>query len=211
MNREQLKDVNLYLITDRTLFTARCPLYLAIETALEAGVKAVQLREKDLSTRSLLDMAYWMKELTNEYGAQLFINDRVDVALSVEAGGVHLGRESIPVQAVRKIAGKTLIIGVSTHTIGEAIEAEKDGADFITIGPVYETPAKAKYGKPVGLETLKEAKSRTTLPIFAIGGIKPGNVREVKEAGADGIALISAILTAQDIKKTTEDFLRVMK
>jgi thiamine-phosphate pyrophosphorylase len=186
-------------------------MYLAFETALEAGVKAIQLREKDLSAKALLDMAYWMRELTNEFGAQLFINDRVDVALSVKADGVHLGRQSIPVQAVRKIAGKTLMIGVSTHTVGEAIEAEKDGADFITLGPVYETPSKAKYGKPVGLETLREAKSRTTLPIFAIGGIKPGNVREVKEAGADGIALISAILTAQDIKKTTEDFLRVMK
>jgi len=208
---DRFDNFNLYLITDRTLFTARCAMYLAFETALEAGVKAVQLREKDLSTKALLDMAYWMRELTNEFGAHLFINDRVDVALSVEADGVHLGRQSIPVQAVRKIAGNTLMIGVSTHTIGEVMEAEKDGADFITLGPVYETPSKAKYGKPVGLETLKDAKSRTRLPIFAVGGIKPGNVEEVKEAGADGIALISAILTAQDIKKTTEDFLRVMK
>jgi len=211
MDRERLKDVHLYLITDRTLFTAQCPMYLAFETALEAGVKAVQLREKDLSTKALLDMAYWMRELTNEFGAHLFINDRVDVALSVDADGVHLGRQSIPVQAVRKIAGNTLTIGVSTHTIGEVMEAEKDGADFITLGPVYKTPSKAKYGKPAGLETLKKAKSRTTLPIFAIGGIKPGNVREVKEAGADGIAFISSILPAQDIKKTIEDFLRGMK
>jgi thiamine-phosphate pyrophosphorylase len=206
-----LKDVNLYLIIDRTLFPAQCLLYLAIETALEAGVKAVQLREKDLSTKALLDMAYWMRELTNEFGAHLFINDRVDVALSVNANGVHLGRNSIPVHAVRKIAGDKLMIGVSTHSIGEAAEAEKNGADFITLGPVYKTPSKEKYGKPIGLETLREAKSRTTLPIFAVGGIKPGNVREVKESGADGIALISAILTAQDINKTTDDFLRGMK
>jgi thiamine-phosphate pyrophosphorylase len=211
MNRERLKDVNLYLISDRTLFTAQCSMYLAFETALETGVKAIQLREKDLSTRELLDMAYWMRALTNEYGSKLFINDRVDVALSVKADGVQLGRNSIPVYAVRKIAGDKLMIGVSTHTIGEAIEAEKNGADFITLGPVYKTPSKAKYGKPAGLETLKKAKSRTTLPIFAIGGIKPGNVREVKEAGADGIAFISSILPAQDIKKTIEDFLRGMK
>ena len=115
-------------------------------------------------------MAYWMRELTNEYGAHLFINDRVDVALSVEADGVHLGRQSIPVQAVRKIAGKTLMIGVSTHSIGEAIEAEKDGADFITLGPVYETPSKAKYGKPVGLETLKKVKSRTSFRYLLSAG-----------------------------------------
>jgi len=186
-------------------------MYLAFETALEAGVKAVQLREKDFSTKALLDMAYWMRELTNEFGALLFINDRVDVALSVEADGVHLGRQSIPVQAVRKIAGNTLMIGVSSHSVGEALEAEKDGADFVTLGPVYETPSKVNYGKPIGIETLRKAKSATTLPIFAVGGIKPGNVPEIKEAGADGIALISAILTAQNIKNTTENFLRALK
>jgi thiamine-phosphate pyrophosphorylase len=124
---------------------------------------------------------------------------------------VHLGRQSIPVHAARKIVGDKLLIGASTHSVDEALEAESEGADFITLGPVYKTPSKAKYGEPIGVEILKKAKAKTTIPLLAIGGINPGNVQEVREAGADGIAVISAILTADNIKTTTEDFLRAMK
>jgi thiamine-phosphate pyrophosphorylase len=204
-------DFKLYLIIDRKLFNARCSMYMAIETALEAGVGVIQLREKDLSVRELFDMAVWMRELTGEYGARLFINDRVDVALSVGADGVHLGRDSIPAYAVRKISGDKLTVGVSAHNIEEAIGAEKDGADFITLGPVYETPSKLKYGKPIGIDILREVKSRVSIPVFAIGGIKLERVKEVMDAGADGIAMISAILGSNDIKESTEKFLRLLK
>jgi len=186
-------------------------MYFAIETALKAGVKFIQLREKHLPTRKLLDMGYWMSELTKEYGAKLFINDKVDIALAVGADGVHLGQDSIPAHAVRKIAGDKLLVGVSTHGIDEAIEAEKDGADFITLGPVYQTPAKLKYGSPIGINILREVKSKVSIPVLAIGGIKLDKVKEVMEAGADGLALISAILTAENIKETTEEFLRLLK
>jgi thiamine-phosphate pyrophosphorylase len=208
---EELKDIKLYLITDRKLFNANCSLYIALEDALDAGVKAIQLREKDLPTRELLDMAYWMKELTAGYGAQLFINDRVDIALVVEADGIHLGQNGIPAHAVRNISGDRLLIGVSTHSINEAMQAEKDGADFITLGPIYKTPSKLKYGKPIGIDTLREVKSKVAIPVLAIGGIKLNNVEEVMSAGADGVALITAILTAENVKKTTEEFLRVIK
>jgi thiamine-phosphate pyrophosphorylase len=211
VDREWLGHIKLYLITDRKLFDAQCTMYLALETALAAGVRAVQLREKDLSIRDLLDMAYWMRELTNEYDAKLFINDRVDVALAVDADGVHLGQNSITVHAVRKIAGHKLLTGVSTHSIDEAIEAEKDGADFITIGPIYETPSKLSYGQPVGINSIRDIKSRISIPALAIGGIKPDKVKEAIKTGADGIALISGILTAKNIKQTTEDFLRLLK
>lgn len=184
---------------------------MAIETALEAGVGVIQLREKDLSVRELFDMAVWMRELTGEYGARLFINDRVDVALSVGADGVHLGRDSIPAYAVRKISGNKLMVGVSAHGIEEAIGAEKDGADFITLGPIYETPSKLKYGKPIGIDILREVKSRVSIPVLAIGGIKLERVKEVMDAGADGIAMISAILGSNDIKESTEEFLRLLK
>ncbi|MEW6417581.1 MAG: thiamine phosphate synthase [Nitrospirota bacterium] len=204
-------DFKLYLITDRKLFNTQCSLYIAVEDALNAGVKVIQLRETDLPTRKLLDMATWMLELTKEYGAKLFINDRVDIALAVGADGVHLGQKSIPAHAVRKIPGNRLLIGVSTHSIDEAIEAERDGADFITIGPIYQTPSKLKYGNPIGIETLKKVKSEVSIPVLAIGGIKLDKVKEVKEAGADGIALISAIFTAENIKETTEEFLRLLK
>lgn len=186
-------------------------MYLEIETVLEAGVRVVQLREKDLPVRELFDMARWMRDLTREYHAHLFINDRVDIALAVEADGVHLGRQSMPVYAVRKIAGNRLCLGVSTHTMDEALDAEKDGADFITLGPVYKTPSKLNFGNPIGIEVLREVKSRISIPVLAIGGMKQDKVKEVMDAGADGIALISAILTSENIKETTEEFLRLLK
>lgn len=204
-------DFKLYLITDSKLFTAQCSMYLAIETALKTGVKFIQLREKHLPTIQLLDMGYWVSELTKEYGAKLFINDRVDIALAVGADGVHLGQDSIPAHAVRKIAGDKLLVGVSTHGIDEAMEAEKDSADFITLGPIYQTPSKLKYGSPIGINILREVKSKVSIPVLAIGGIKLDKVKEVIKAGADGIALISAILTAENIKETTEEFLRLLK
>jgi thiamine-phosphate pyrophosphorylase len=206
-----IPDFNLYLITNRKLFSTQCSLYLALEDALKAGVKALQLREKDLPTREFLEMALWMRDLTKEHGAKLFINDRADVALAVQADGVHLGQSSIPVHAVRKIAENNLLIGVSTHSIEEAVRAAKEGADFITLGPVYETLSKPGYGYPIGVGIIRELKIRISIPVLAIGGIKPDRVKEVREAGADGIALISAILTSKNIHETTEQFMRLLK
>ena len=204
-------DFKLYVITDRKLFPALCNMYFAIESVLDAGATVIQLREKDLPARELLDMAFWMRELTNEYGAKLFINDRVDVALSVGADGVHLGRNSMPAHAVRKTWGDKLLIGVSTHSIEEALEAERDGADFITLGPIYETPSKLKYGRPLGTDIIRGVKSRISIPVIAVGGIKLDRIKEVTEAGAAGVAVISAILGVQNIKETTEEFLRLLK
>ena len=210
-HRRPSVDFPLYLITDRKMFSAPCVMYIALETILEVGVKAIQLREKDLAVKELFDMAVWMRELTSEYNALLFINDRIDVALSVQADGVHLGQNSLRISAARKIAGRKLLIGVSTHSVEEALEAERDGADFITLGPVYETLSKLQYGPPIGIDTLRNVKSRVSLPVYAIGGIKLERVVDVKEAGADGIALISGILAAKNIKETTEGFLRLLQ
>jgi len=210
-NKVSASDFKLYLITDRKLFNAQCLMYLAIETVLDAGVDCIQLREKDLSGRELLNMAVWMRELTKEYQAKLFINDRVDIALAVDADGVHLGQHSIPARAVREISANRLLIGVSTHSIDEAVEAEENGADFITLGPIYETPSKLQYGNPIGPDIIRKVKSGVSIPVFAIGGIKLDKIEQVREAGADGIALISAILSSENIKKTTEEFLRLLK
>lgn len=207
---DRLNGLKLYLITDRKLFSAQCLLYLAIETALQAGVKYIQLREKRLPTRKILDMAYWMKELTRQYGAKLLINDRVDIALAVGADGIHLGQKSLPVQAVRKITGDKFLIGVSTHGIKEALEAEKGGADFITLGPIYNTPSKLRYSNPIGIDVLKQVVSKISIPALAIGGIKTDRVKEVLDAGADGIALISGILGEKNIKEKSEEFLRLV-
>jgi thiamine-phosphate pyrophosphorylase len=207
---EKLTNFKLYLITDRKLFTDNSSLFNAIEEALKGGLQAMQLREKDLGTRDLLGMAYEMRTLTRTYGARLFINDRVDIALAVKADGVHLGRESIPVYAVRETFQNKLNIAVSTHNLDEALEAERGGADFITLGPVYHTPSKITYGEPIGIEILRNIKAKISIPVFAIGGMKLDKVAEVKETGAHGVALISAILTAEHIKETTEEFLRLL-
>jgi thiamine-phosphate pyrophosphorylase len=208
---ERLHDLNLYLITDRKLFHAQCSLYLALETALQAGVKYIQLREKRLPTRMILDMAYWVIELAREYGARLLINDRVDIALAAGADGVHLGQKSLPAHAVRKIAGDNFLIGVSTHSLHEALVAEKDGADFITLGPIYSTPSKLRYGDPIGVDAIRQVKSQVSLPVLAIGGIKTDTVHDVVSAGADGVAVISGILAAEDIRGTTEKFLSLVQ
>jgi thiamine-phosphate pyrophosphorylase len=197
-------DFRLYLITDRKI-TAK-PLPDAVRLALEGGVKAVQLREKDLPIRELLVLARELRSITREFGAKLFINDRVDVAMIVGADGVHLGGASMPVDAVRKIIGKDMLIGASTHTIEEALAAQKGGADLITFGPIFDTPSKAKYGTPVGAAIIRNIKNEISIPIFAIGGINSGNVLQVMSAGADGIAMISAIFSAADIQKTAAAF-----
>lgn len=211
MKRDELVDFKLYLITDRKLVTRHLSLVTAVEEALKGGAKALQVREKDLGTRELLDMAYRMRELADKYSAKLFINDRVDIALSVEAYGVHLGQKSIPAYAVRKIVKDKFMIGVSAHSIEEAKQAEKEGADFITLGPVYKTPSKLKYGQPLGVDIIRKAKAEISIPVFAIGGIKQDRIKEVLGAGADGIALISGILAAEDIKQKTRKFVELLK
>ena len=197
-------DFRLYLITDRKQ-TIKQSIFAAVKKALDGGVKAVQLREKDLGIRELLKLAYRMKELTDRYNAKLFINDRFDIALAVGADGVHLTQSSMPVDAVRKTVKNKLIIGVSTHSLKEARKAEKGGADFITFGPVYRTPSKVKYGAPVGIDALEQVSKKIKIPVFALGGVKMNRIKNLKKAGASGVSMISEILGADDIKGKAEE------
>lgn len=215
---KQTLDFKLYLITDRTvLLNTRNSelgtqhLLVAVDEALKGGVKAVQLREKNLDTMELLDMAYKFRELTDRYNARLFINDRVDIALSVNADGVHLGQHSMPADAVKKISGGKLITGVSTHSVAEAVKAVTEGADFIIFGPVYDTPSKLKYGSPVGITALKDICSRVNIPVFAIGGIKADTTKEIMVSGSHGVAVISAILGSTGIRRSTEEFMEIIQ
>jgi len=208
---EETVDFKLYLITDRKLFPDDASFMAAMEKTLKGGVKAVQLREKDLAIRELLRMAYSLRELTARYGAKLFINDRVDVALAVDADGVHLGGSGMPAFAARKAAGEGMLIGVSTHSVEEAGKAEEEGADFVTFGPIFETPSKMKYGKPLGPDVLREASAKILIPVFAIGGIKKETAARVLACGAYGIALISAILGSAEIRSNTEECMRALR
>ena len=203
-----MPDIKVYLITDRTIFCDSEKLLAAVGHALEAGVKAVQLREKDLGTRDLLELAGRFRELTIRHGAALFVNDRLDIALAVGADGLHLGQTGIPVEVARKIAGDKLKIGCSTHSFEEADEAEKQGADYITFGPVFETASKMMYGKPLGLDALRGVCGKIKIPVFGIGGIKKDNVSGVLNSGAAGVALISGILAESDRAAAASEYLK---
>ncbi|MDA8087957.1 MAG: thiamine phosphate synthase [Nitrospiraceae bacterium] len=203
-------DFRLYLITGGPA----SGLLEAVGLALEGGVRAVQLREKDLPVRELLDLALRLRELTWRHRARLFINGRVDVAIAARADGVHLGAAGMPPEAARGAmvrAGKELMIGVSTHSLKEADAAQRAGADFITFGPVFDTPSKRPYGPPLGPARLAEAVMAVNVPVFAIGGIKYSGLKEVISTGVSGVALISGILGADDIKKEAGLFMRELE
>lgn len=194
---------NLYLITDRHQVRGRT-LLEAVEQALQGGVRAVQLREKDLSSRELFELAVEMRKITTRHDTLLFINDRLDIALAVDADGVHLGGESIPLYKARALMGPDRLIGVSCHNQVSARNAQERGADFITFGPVYFTPSKAPYGEPVGVEKVRLVTGALAIPVFGLGGIKESNARQVMDAGARGISVISAILAAEDPRHAAE-------
>ena len=201
-------DFHLYCITDRQQTTGR-PLLDVVQAALDGGVRAVQLREKDLEGGELYALAAQLRDITARYQARLLINDRIDVALAVDADGVHLGQTSFPVSTARELLGPDKLIGVSTHSLEEITAST--GADFIVFGPVYFTPSKAAYGEPQGLERLRQAVEQSTAPVFAIGGIKEEQIAEVQAAGAHGIALISALSAAPDPSQAAKGLLAKLR
>ena len=190
-------DFNVYLITDRRQAPGD-DIVQVVAGALDGGIRAVQLREKDLPGKELYRLADRMRKLTAGYGARLLVNDRVDVAMAVGADGVHLGGSSIPASVARRLLGEGALIGCSTHNARELREAVEQGADFATFGPVYPTPSKAAYGPPVGVIALAKACRETAIPVFALGGVKKENAGEAIGAGAFGIALISGVVAAAD-------------
>lgn len=202
-------DFDLYLITDRKLTGGR-DLLAVLEQALDGGVKAIQLREKDLSGKELFALAERLAKLCQRYQAKLFINDRVDVALAVGAAGVHLGETSMPVAEVRALLGAQRSIGVSTHSLAGAMKAQQEGADFVVFGPVFFTPSKAGYGAPQGLAELQKIVANISLAVYAIGGVKADNLMELKRAGCRGAALISAIMSAADSKQAAQEILAIL-
>ena len=190
---------DLYLVSDRKL-TGERDLLWVLKQALEGGARAIQIREKDLSGRELFNLAEKARRLCLDYKAALFINDRIDVALAVDADGVQLGTESMDIGTARELVGHDKMIGASTHSLEEAFAAQRSGADFILFGPIYFTPSKAAYGAPQGIAAIAQIVEKLSIPVYAIGGIKPENVAELKNAGVQGVALISAVISASDPK-----------
>ncbi len=200
------RDWGLYLVTDRRQTGGR-DLVEVLSQALGAGVRAIQLREKDLDTVDVFRLGERLLPMTRRAGASLIINDRADVAMALGADGVHLTRKSLPPKDARALVGAGMCVGISCHTIADVQEAVDGGVDFVTLGPIFATPSKAAYGPPIGLGVLEQARTICPLPIFAIGGISAGRVRDVLKAGADGVAAISAVLAAPDPAAAVRDLL----
>lgn len=198
-------DFRLLFITDRQL-APRDSLETVVDAACEAGVRAVQLREKDLDSRSLFDLAVRLREITSAHGARLLVNDRVDIALAARADGIHKPEDGFPVVAARRFLGDDKLIGASTHSLERAAEMQTAGADFVTFGPVFETPSKKKYGPPQGLDALRRVAGALDTPVFALGGVTPQRAVACIEAGAAGVAVISAIAASSDIKSAVGEF-----
>ncbi|HET7910078.1 MAG TPA: thiamine phosphate synthase [Nitrospira sp.] len=196
----------LILVTDRHQTKGR-PLLAVLAQALKAGRLSIQLRERDLTAKELLALTNEIGQLAQPSGCQLLINDRIDISLTVQGAGVHLRSDSLPVKVARRLVGADRLLGVSVHSVHEAVKAEADGADYVVFGPIYETPSKHMYGRPLGLSTLKEAAGVVRVPIVGIGGITAARARDVRAAGAFGVAVIAAVLGAENPEAATRALL----
>ncbi len=201
----------LYLVTDEN----SCLAYSVIETvkqAAEGGVTMVQLREKELNTRQFINRAIELKKIVKPLKIPLIINDRIDIALAVEADGVHIGQTDMPFEYVKKIVPNNMIIGLSVETIKQVREAEKLNVDYLGVSPVFSTPTKTDFdAKPWGIEGLKKVREISKHKLVAIGGINAGNATDVIKAGADGIAIVSSICSADDPKAASKKLIAIVK
>ncbi|WP_461204932.1 thiamine phosphate synthase [Clostridium sp. DL1XJH146] len=204
------KEINysLYLVTDRGMVSDD-KFLSTIEEAILGGVSLVQIREKQANSREFYEIGYQIKEITDKYNVPLIVNDRVDIAIALDATGVHVGQSDLPAKEVRKIIGEDKIVGVSVANIEEALKAKDDGADYLGVGAMYPTGTKQDT-RDVTLKELKEIKEIVGLPIVAIGGINLGNTIEVMETGIDGIAVVSAIMKNENPKKVAEEFINII-
>lgn len=194
---------SLYLVTERSLLQG-IELEQAVEEAILGGTTLVQLREKNISTMEFYKIAVDIKKITDKYNVPLIIDDRLDIALAVDAAGIHVGQSDMPCEIARKLVGKDKIVGVSAHTVEEALKAQKDGADYLGVGAVFPTGTK-KDAIDVSMETLKEIVQKVNIPVVAIGGVNQDNVDKLADTGIDGISVISAILGKKDVRKAAKE------
>jgi thiamine-phosphate pyrophosphorylase len=201
----------LYVITDEKVSRGRSHLHVA-EAAIRGGADVLQLRDKDSSSGRLYRVALELRELTRDAKVPFIVNDRVDIALAADADGVHVGQADLPASVVREIMGSGKILGVSVVTVEEALLAEKDGADYLGVGPVFEARGtKPDAGVPLGVDRIARIRRHCRLPIVAIGGIDAENAGKVREAGADAAAVISAIVAADDIAQAARRLKRILE
>lgn len=202
-------DLSLYLVTDRRWLGGKT-LGAAVEEALLGGVTLVQIREKDLTSRAYLDLAREVKSVADRHGVPLIVNDRIDIALAVDACGVHVGPEDLPVPVARRLLGPGRIIGASAASLEEALALQAQGADYLGVGAIFPTATKQETEK-VRLEDLGRIASAVRIPVVAIGGIDAGNASAVLQAGVDGVAVVSAIMRQPDIREAARRLKRTLQ
>lgn len=202
-------DYTLYLCTDRELMTTDT-IEEAVELAIMGGATIVQLREKECSGREFLEIARGVKQVTDAYEIPLIINDRLDIALAVDADGVHLGQNDIPAATARELLGRRKILGVSAFNAELALQAQKDGADYIGVGDIFGTSTKADTHH-VTREELLKIREKVKVPIVAIGGINQSNVQQLKGTGINGVAVISAVIGARDITEAAKEMVELVR
>ncbi len=207
MNR---KDLSLYLVTDRPLSLGR-PIEEVVTAAVEGGVTMVQLREKECSTGEFITLARTLKEALAPHGVPLIINDRVDVALAVDAEGVHIGQSDMSYEDARRLLGPDKIIGLSVENFSDLERANSLEVDYVGISPVYGTPTKRDTAEPFGLEGLRRAVALSVHPTVAIGGMNATTIGEVMQTGVDGVAVVSAICSAPSPRKAAQELLDIIK
>jgi thiamine-phosphate pyrophosphorylase len=202
-------DYSLYLVTDRVLARGRSNIEI-VTAAVRGGATVVQLREKDCSTREFIEQGLTIKAFLKDHGVPLIINDRLDVAQAVEADGVHLGQTDMQLAFAKRILGDSMIIGISAESVQDAIEAEKGGADYLGVSPIYATPTKTDAAPALGLDGLREIRKAVRLPLVGIGGLNTENAADVIRNGADGVAVVSAIVAADDPATVAGDLKRLI-
>ncbi|HWG95617.1 MAG TPA: thiamine phosphate synthase [Nitrospira sp.] len=198
-------DFRLLLVTDRHQTHGRS-LVRVLHDAIKAGVPAIQLRERDLSTSDLLSLTQKIQAITTSGSVPLIVNDRVDLTMALNLDGVHLRSDSLPPLPVRQLIGPRRLIGVSTHSVEDVRRANQGGADYVVFGPIFETPSKRPFGSPLGLHLLADVCRRSSIPVLAIGGITRERVHDVRRAGAHGVAVIGALLSRNDIGEAVREF-----
>lgn len=198
LRKKQLRDYSLYVVLDRPAAKGRDFFYIVSE-AIRGGADIVQLRDKEVEDSQLIELGKRLRELTNKFRVTFIVNDRADIALELDADGVHLGQQDLSIETARKLLGKNRIIGISTHSLEQAIEAERLGADYISVGPIFGTPTKPTY-IPVGLDLIRATGEKIKIPFVAIGGIELTNLKDVLVAGARIVAVVRAVVSAEDVE-----------
>jgi thiamine-phosphate pyrophosphorylase len=190
---------SLCVVTDRQLARGR-PLEEIVRAAIAGGATMIQLREKTIDTRSFIELGQRLLSITREARVPLIINDRVDVALAIDADGVHVGQEDMPGAIARRLLGPDKLVGITVSNVEEARQAERDGADYLGTNAVFATPTKTDTGRPMGLEGLSQVSEAISTPIVGIGGVNADNAAYVIRAGAAGVAVVSAVVAADDVE-----------